>query len=408
MDAVARESPVLEMSKPRARSRSCLTRVAWTLVSIVLALFAAQAFIGDLYRVDSPSMMPTLRPGQWVFVRYSKRPPRRGEVVVARSGEGLVVKRAVGLDGDVLRIVRGGDVKIDAPAETASGTWAPRIALFDSGSMDVAEHFSMGSTQENPWCRVDGEWQLDARLISRGSQAGLLRLPSLNADWIEPNGERTRHDEGVGDGYVEATFRPLAAGGRVRLVWIEQGDRFELSVELGGAPEQGGGELGAVTLTRRDASGLQALSATTWPVEIGRELSIAFSNVDNVLRAELLAPRPGVPVAPIVVRYVENSLHPQDLGKQAKSYGPRLMLGGEGCHLALRHVRVWRDLHYTQRGEYGTSSDYDVASEHVFLLGDNSTASRDSREWGALPYESLVGRASLVVWPLRDLLRRVR
>lgn len=46
-------------------------------------------------RVDGPSMLPTLRPGDLLLLRYGAS-PRPGAVVVARFGGGVVVvKRAV-------------------------------------------------------------------------------------------------------------------------------------------------------------------------------------------------------------------------------------------------------------------------------------------------------------------------
>lgn len=41
-----------------------------------------------------------------------------------------------------------------------------------------------------------------------------------------------------------------------------------------------------------------------------------------------------------------------------------------------------------------------VGAEGLFVLGDNRSASNDSRDWGILPTENLIGRVWLRFWPL--------
>jgi signal peptidase I len=45
------------------------------------------------------------------------------------------------------------------------------------------------------------------------------------------------------------------------------------------------------------------------------------------------------------------------------------------------------------------SGRWRVAENHLFVLGDNRNNSNDSKDWGLLPMENVVGKAILIYWP---------
>ncbi|MDP3790106.1 MAG: signal peptidase I [Candidatus Omnitrophota bacterium] len=57
-------------------------------------------------------------------------------------------------------------------------------------------------------------------------------------------------------------------------------------------------------------------------------------------------------------------------------------------------------IYYYNRGHYGVEGNAVKVPENCyFVLGDNSDSSRDSRYWGFVPKDDIVGRAMFIWWP---------
>lgn len=83
-----------------------------------------------------------------------------------------------------------------------------------------------------------------------------------------------------------------------------------------------------------------------------------------------------------------------------------------GDEVEIRDLRLWvngrpltdpnifRELVYYNRGSYGElGKPIQVPLGHYFFLGDNSASSRDSRYWGFVKEEGIIGRAFVIYWP---------
>jgi len=65
---------------------------------------------------------------------------------------------------------------------------------------------------------------------------------------------------------------------------------------------------------------------------------------------------------------------------------------------------VIREIYYYNRGKYGgLEQRIEVPEDSYFVLGDNSSSSRDSRYWGFVSKKYLLGKAFCIYWPIKRI-----
>lgn len=83
-------------------------------------------------------------------------------------------------------------------------------------------------------------------------------------------------------------------------------------------------------------------------------------------------------------------------------------IGARGEVPAVRGIRLYRDIYYTNNRSAHTEADvYYVHPGHYLCLGDNSAQSSDSRTWGTVPERLMLGKAVFVFWPAYPAPNRV-
>ncbi len=76
--------------------------------------------------------------------------------------------------------------------------------------------------------------------------------------------------------------------------------------------------------------------------------------------------------------------------------------GAHGLDLAVSHLSLYRDVYYTAtRARHAVQKPYQLDADELFVLGDNSPVSHDSRRWpdGAVQTSLLVGKPFVVHLP---------
>ena len=81
------------------------------------------------------------------------------------------------------------------------------------------------------------------------------------------------------------------------------------------------------------------------------------------------------------------------------------VVGLGGDVLEVRDGQLWRNVQpvreaYLAEPMQGEFGPYTVPAQRVFVMGDNRNDSHDSRSFGSIPLADVLGRASLVFWPL--------
>lgn len=65
---------------------------------------------------------------------------------------------------------------------------------------------------------------------------------------------------------------------------------------------------------------------------------------------------------------------------------------------------VFNKTYYYNRGNFGQENmKIQVPKDSYFVLGDNSASSQDSRYWGFVPKENILGKALVIYWPAQRI-----
>ena len=331
-----------------------------------------------------------------------ERCPRCGSTKLRKEHRNFI-KRLIGLPGETI-VIKHGDIYADGqlqrkPSLVQRELWR-LVYAYDGNHVPVPKENRDADWEFHfPLEGAVGGWQLEsgapeahapwkARSGSFEESRGVLKLipgPDDAArveyhrgivDFTAYNGLRPRFFAPVGDLRWDVDVK-LDGPGLLQLHLREDDSRYTATVRFG------------------DASGKTSLSVDGRSVEVGEftaDPSVAhrvqFSNADDRLELHVDGKRVlehsyDVPMAEVREAMCESGAS----------------LGVIGTAAAFDRIRLYRDVYYLQ----GENNVFDIPPDCYFFMGDNTSNSDDSRMWGTVPAENLIGRTTVIWWPLSHL-----
>ncbi|MBM4020903.1 MAG: signal peptidase I [Planctomycetes bacterium] len=392
-------------------------------------------------------------------VAYDFVEPSRWDVVVFKYPEDArinYIKRLVGLPGETLSIA-GGDLwtsRDDEPPRIARKPPATMRSMLQCVHDSRHEPQPLqaagwpagwsdwsGEGEQPRWVAADGGQSFSIAVVAgaatlrwrhfvpdgwEGPESRLPKVePALVGDFQPYNQSPeyvalyrdARHnalvDGGhwVGDLAVELDLESRAATGRLVVDLVEAGERHTCSFDLAT------GEAVLAIASRQDTP---AVAVPTRVRGRGR-WRVVFANVDDELSLFVDGRRATTAQPTVWTRPMEAAADTRPVvrgGRPGDSQPDDLAPVGitaDAAEVTVSNLRVLRDIYYiasgTQAALLGREREeaavsYPLAADQFFMLGDNSSASKDSRAWGT-PEEPihhvdrrlLTGRALVVFWP---------
>jgi len=327
------------------------------------------------FHVVGPSMEPCLTDGDWLLV--SKQTPQRDDLVVFREPDTgkYAVKRVAGVPGEAVQLVDG-DLYLDGQVrQRRLGSVEDLVPMMDAVGEEVEA--AMGLSKHGFTPSGERHWKLE------GSGVAFLQRPPTANYLLRGNliqGQLPAQDLGL-----EVEFDLLAASSELHLV-LRKGQSTFFAV----LSEQGS----RLEVLQQDPTLNDPLVLLEVEIPAGASRGTAFFTLadhvitfvlnDEVVVEDLVYPAP-LPH--------QNSELPLEFRKMEHAG-----VGGIGPLLVGR-IRLGRDFLYRSSGTYGGAKALQLADGQYFLLGDNSPQSRDSRQYGPVPSERILGIVSSRAWP---------
>jgi len=329
--------------------------------------------------------------------------PNRWDLTVFWNPESpsvAYVKRLVGLPGETLEVA-GGDVFIDGTRVqkrpgTARDMWLP---LYDTEF--VPERIIPDGPKwaperdESGWEQSDGHWSFTARDDTRDALVFSEGLTDRMAYNTRGSMHTIRRPLPVGDIQLDCLLGAISGEGSFGFEWVFRHRRVTVTilssgdVEIVTAPHEGLEGSQKETLKGRSDADLSGHAILTFAVRDGHAYLMQGTQLLALIR-----------VLPMEIEQAKKQLNTRD-------ETCRLAMFARACSLKLSRVILRRDVYYQTLDEMQMSMlDSKVGGDRItlgddeyYLLGDNSARSKDSRFFGPVGADALIGTSRWIYWP---------
>ncbi|RMF74357.1 MAG: hypothetical protein D6744_14595 [Planctomycetota bacterium] len=375
----------------------------------------------------APSAGERILVHKWPYVVGGPFAPRRWDVIVFRDPRNPsenFIKRLVGLPNERIQIIDG-DVYVAPRGESRfhiarKPRYAQEQLWFPVYRQDYPPRRRAGAKMPAAWMPVaphtdTAGWKGRASRVLRFEPLGdqqetIVYEPARSAHGLQDvyGYNHRRAHEWIGDVRMRGELTWRSSRGELSWMIHRDADRFRVTLRRDGR----------VTLERNRSYGAGAYEllgqADAKALAVGRPMEVEFGHLDyrvyvRIDGREILATNPEQYAPDIEHLIGTRRVRPVELRMSAR-----------GGALELRRLCIDRDVFYTHspRTLRATAGEpFELRAGEYFVLGDNSPASHDSREWsiasasladpsrrppyriGTVPEDQIVGRAFFVYLP---------
>jgi len=332
---------------------------------------------------------------------YDFREPKRWEVFVFIEPEDSnnspdkknFIKRLIGLPGERLNI-RNGDIYVNGelarkPVRVQRHLWQ---LIYDSQRVFKDERSFWSKSPDN-WREMEDFLELPSPVGQSPARAVFNKNGGIKDFCAYSSGGSSRRGWfAVPDVRFAADLEPLSDKGQFRIRFECGHKTIELELAFGKAPGS--------TLTIVRHSGTTYEQRQVMPIDVpvfekGRTRRIDLWHADHTVRFF-------VDKQEVLVHEESDTSLADAPRTPPKKSGIVLELTNAAARLA--DIQVYRDIYYISRANrvyLSPTGEIVVPEDCFFAMGDNSPFSNDSRAWGPVPRNNIVGHALLAWWPIQ-------